>query len=124
MAQVLLLVDDDDGVRKVLAKILSKEGYHVETAADRAGAIQILDDVPLDLVLLDINLEGESGLDLLKDLREAHPNLPVLMLTGMGYDEELIQEALRSKATAFLSKTMPFAQMKLEIRHALKAPGP
>jgi DNA-binding NarL/FixJ family response regulator len=78
----------------------------------------------LDLMILDIALPDADGLELLESMKAAHPNLPVVMLTGMGFDDELLSEALRRKASGYISKTLPLDQLLMEIRRILKSSEP
>jgi DNA-binding NarL/FixJ family response regulator len=73
-------------------------------------------------MILDIALPDADGLELLEKVKTSHPNLPVIMLTGMGFDEDLVSEALAKKASGYVSKTLPLDQLLMEIRRALN-PG-
>lgn len=77
----LLIVDDDNDIRTLLAEQLGRAGYQVSTAADGTAMRQLLDREHVDLIVLDLNLPREDGLTLCRDLR-ARSNTPVIMLTA------------------------------------------
>jgi DNA-binding response OmpR family regulator len=81
MSREILLVDDDALMRRSLAFHLEQAGYHVRTAASAEDALDSLDQGPLDLVVLDINLPGMDGLDALREIKRRR-DLPVIFLTA------------------------------------------
>lgn len=80
----LLVVDDETSLRTLLAATFTRKGYHVTTAATGLEAIEIIGDSTrtLDAVLLDLNMPGTNGVQVLKVIRACRPNLPVLILSG------------------------------------------
>lgn len=79
----ILIVDDDDKVRRLLRKTLEGEGFRACEAADRAGMVNALRDEPVALVTLDLNLGHDNGLDLAREIRRDHA-VPIIMVTGRG----------------------------------------
>ena len=75
---------------------------------------------PIDLVVLDIGLANEDGLQLLTDIKAAHPNVRVVMLTGMGFVEDLLVEAHQKGADGYVSKGLPMDELLLAIHRASK----
>jgi len=98
----ILVVDDDDRLRELLRKFLSENGFMVATAADAADARAKLASVTFDLLVLDVMMPGESGLDFAADLRR-RDNVPILMLTAMGEAEDRIA-GLEKGADDYLTK--------------------
>ena len=94
----VLVVDDEEGMRRLLDRLLSARNYSVSLAATLSEAIEILKSRPIDVVLLDLQLgERETGLQLLHEVRRhaATERLPVIIVTGMKLreaDEEQIRE--------------------------------
>lgn len=80
----ILVVDDDNRLRELLRKYLSENGYAVTTASDAGEARLRLAGLAFDLIVLDVMMPGENGLDLARSLREAAHHIPILMLTAMG----------------------------------------
>jgi len=86
----ILIVDDDLGIRKSLAELLSREGCHVETAGDGVEALAILDQHSIDVVISDVVMPKMDGYELFMAIRERFPELPVLMMTAFHYDRDHI----------------------------------
>jgi DNA-binding response OmpR family regulator len=99
----ILIVDDEDHLRLSLSLILQKERYHVETVADAEAALNCLRARTYDLMFLDLNLPGMSGIDLLVEVHERYPHLSVLILTAHAALESAIQ-AVRLGARDYLIK--------------------
>ena len=108
----ILAVDDDDRIRRLLAQYLTKNGYIVITAEDAAQARLILKKYTFDLIILDIMMPGESGLELSKYLRVSY-DLPVLLLTAMAETQDKIA-GLEAGADDYLPK--PFEPKELLLR--------
>lgn len=86
-AEPRLLICDDSAVeRNTLAKLLQDEGYLVEQAGDGATGISHLKSLDVDLILLDLNMPGSDGFDVLDYVQEHRRNLPVLLMSGMSGD--------------------------------------
>ncbi len=108
----ILVVDDDDRLRELLRKYLSENGFLVATASDAAQARAKLSGIAFDLLVLDLMMPGESGLDFAKDLRR-RSQVPILMLTAMGETEDRIA-GLEHGADDYLVK--PFEPRELLLR--------
>lgn len=120
MKQHILVVDDEPQIRELLKAYFSKHGYDVTTAADAEAALRLADETPLNLVILDVLLPDIDGLEVLEKLKDAHPSLPVIIMTGIGFDEELLQEAIQKGASGYVSKTLPLDQLLMEVHRNLK----
>ena len=107
----VLVVDDDLASRILAALLLEKAGYSPTAVATVRRALERIDEEGTDLVLTDLMLPGESGLDLLLGLRERRLLTPVIVMTGSG-DTELIARALDLGAKAVLRK--PYSSQWLE----------
>jgi len=108
----VLVVDDDTRLRDLLKGYLSQEGFRVTTASDAQDARAKMASLAFDLLVLDIMMPGESGLDLAKSLRTSS-GVPILMLTAMGDAESRI-EGLEAGADDYLPK--PFEPRELVLR--------
>jgi DNA-binding NtrC family response regulator len=122
MKQRILVVDDERQVRELLCFYLAKQGYEVSSAGSSAETIQFLDTQAADLVVLDIGLADEDGLGLLGRIKAAHPGTKVVMLTGMGFVEDLLEEAQQKGADGYVSKVLPLDELLLAVQRAL-GPG-
>jgi DNA-binding NarL/FixJ family response regulator len=116
----IFLVDDHPIVRQGLALLINREpDLAVCGDAEEAGsALQRIEELKPDLVVVDISLNGPDGLDLLKNIRTHHPNLPVLMLSML--DESLYAErALRDGASGYIMKQEATERVLVAIRRIL-----
>lgn len=86
----LMVVDDDDQVRRLLVSVLEREGFEVSAASDAQQAIELLDRRPIDLMLLDLHMPGPAdGEDLLYLLRDRGDAVPIIVVSGW-VDEEVV----------------------------------
>ena len=118
--QQILFVDDDVSLCELLALYLGAKGFEVKTAATGAEARQWIEMIKFDLAILDVVLQGESGLDLLDVIKNKHPNMPVLMLTGFEVDGELLKKAVQGRAEAVLKKPQSLENILLSVRWHLE----
>jgi DNA-binding response OmpR family regulator len=115
MKQRILVVDDESEIRQLLSIYLRKQGYEVSTAATSLETLSSLAQNPVDLVVLDIGLAQEDGLRLLENLKASYPEVRVIMLTGMGFVEDLLQEAHDKGADGYVSKVLPLDELLIAI---------
>ncbi|MGD0430025.1 MAG: response regulator transcription factor [Acetobacteraceae bacterium] len=121
----ILVVEDDARLRDRLARYLTGEGFRVTSAPDAAGARARMRGISPDLLVLDVMMPGETGLDLTRSLREEQGHdLPVLMLTARGAPEDRIA-GFEAGADDYLPKPFEPRELVLRIRALLRrAPGP
>ena len=120
MKQRILVVDDEPQIREMLSLYLSSHGYEISTANDSAQALRAVGESKVDVAVLDIGLAEEDGLKLLEQLKAQHPNLHVIMLTGMGFVDDLLQEAQQKGADGYVSKVLPLDELLSAIQKVLK----
>jgi DNA-binding response OmpR family regulator len=108
----ILVVDDDADVRALLTRYLQIEGYEVDQAADAHGVYQGLKDTPPDLMLLDVMLSPDNGLDVLAQVRK-ESDVAVILLTGMGAEADRVM-GLKLGADDYVVK--PFSPAEVEAR--------
>jgi DNA-binding NtrC family response regulator len=116
--QVILIVDDEEGLRDGLSKLLEGEGYAVVAAETGEEALQILQQSHIDLVLTDMRMPGMDGIELLKKIRERHGELGVIILTGYGQIESYI-EAMNFGAIEYVSKPFKVNELKFIVNKVL-----
>ncbi|MDD5558463.1 sigma-54 dependent transcriptional regulator [Candidatus Methylomirabilis sp.] len=114
----ILVVDDDATACAVLAEVLIKAGYTVETAGGGAEAVEKGQRLPVDLVLTDIQMANMDGMAVLKRFREFSPDTPIILLTAFGTIESAIK-AIKSGAYDYVSKPFKKDEVLLTIRRAL-----
>ncbi|MBW1766024.1 MAG: response regulator, partial [Deltaproteobacteria bacterium] len=103
MAQKILLVDDEEGIRKVLGISLEDIGYQVLTAENSEEALRIFRKDKPSIVLTDIKMPGMDGIELLVAIKEESPDTEVIMITGHG-EMELAIRSLKFDAADFITK--------------------
>jgi DNA-binding NtrC family response regulator len=118
----LLVVDDDEEMRGLLRKVLEKEGYHVSVAGDGREALAVLARGAFDLVVTDMLMPRDGGLELLATLHRIRPNLPVIIVTAFG-DWYSYTRALELGAAAFISKPLRMSELIAAVHIALAGRG-
>ncbi len=117
-ASRLLIIDDEPSIRESLETLLVLEGFDVTLAPDGTRGIEILEHGEFDLLLLDLALPGESGIDLLPKITGMHPNLPVIMITAFGTVGNVV-DAVRAGAENFIQKPWDNEKLLADIRSAI-----
>jgi two-component system, NarL family, invasion response regulator UvrY len=117
----ILVADDHEVVRKGLVKVLSEtlQPVKIDEAGSGQEAVSKASKMEYDLVVLDMKMPGKSGLDVLKELKQHRPKLPVLILSMLP-EEQFAVRALRAGASGYLTKDAAGDELVLAIRKALK----
>ncbi|MEJ5329187.1 MAG: response regulator [Desulfobaccales bacterium] len=115
----VLVVDDEARFRTTLAKMLRSRGLVVEAVGSGEECLTELDDRPYDVVLLDIRMPGLGGLETLRLLKERHPEVEVVMLSGHANLDTAI-ELLKLGAYDYLVKPCPLEEVLLKIENAFE----
>ncbi len=115
----ILVVDDERSMQEFLEILLRKEGYDVATAGDVPGALVALDADDFDLVISDIQMPDRSGLDLLRALRQAQPDVVVIMITAFATTETALA-AMKEGAYDYITKPFKVDEIKLVVKKALE----
>lgn len=117
MKETILLVDDEEGIRNVLGIVLRDAGYNVLTAAGVSEAYACFLEHRPAIIVTDIKMPGQSGIDLLRRVKERDAEVEVIMLTGHG-DLELAIQSLQLDATDFLTKPVNNDVLEFSLRRA------
>lgn len=115
----ILVVDDELDVREFSRSFFQKRGISVDMASNGVEAIQIIEKDPPDLVLLDVRMEGLSGLDVLRELQRKSLKINVLMVSGME-DQEVVEEASRLGCMGFIHKPLELGELQRVVLSILK----
>jgi len=118
MKPVILVVDDEEGIRETLSAILEDEGYNVITATTGEDALNIFRREVPDLVFLDIWLPGIDGIETLKEIKNIGSDVPVIMISGHGTIDIAVR-ATRMGALEFLEKPLSLDRVVLSAKNAL-----
>ncbi len=111
----ILIVEDEETQRSLLAGLLRKEGYTVEEAGDGTTALDLFRARTIDLALLDFKLPDMDGLAILKGLKEINPEIEVIMITAFGSIENAVN-ALKSGASEYLTKPIDLDDLLFKIK--------
>lgn len=115
----ILVVDDEKIIRDGCIKILSKEGWAVQTASSGAEGLQRIGEQSFDLLLLDLKMPGLSGMEVLQRLRASHPDLLIVVITGYATVESAV-EAMKAGAYDFIPKPFTPDQLRIVVHRALE----
>ncbi len=116
----ILIVDDDAEMRALLSEVLGQEGYHVEEAANGAEALIRLRSEYFAAIIIDKNMPGLGGLDLLPGLRMICPDTPIILITAFG-DAATYLEALEKGAFEFIFKPFRLEELLRVLKRAIPA---
>ena len=116
--QRILIVDDEAAIRESLETLLTLEGFRVDLAGDGFAGLDQLTRNTYDLLLLDLALPGESGIDLLPRIKSLVPDLPVIMITAYGTVGNVV-DAIRAGAANFVQKPWDNEKLLADIRIAI-----
>jgi len=116
----VLIIDDDDQLRKSFKKLLTEEGYHVDGAASGEACLKMLERNLPDLIILDVRLPGMNGLETYEAIRRIDPRLPVIIMTAYGTTETAI-EATKLGAFDYILKPFDIPKMLSLIDQAISA---
>ena len=114
----ILIIDDEAAIRESLETLLAIEGYSVETARTAEEGLALLAASPRDLVLLDFALPDRNGLEVLDELRDRDPGLPVIMITAYGTVENAVK-AIQAGATNFIQKPWDNEKLLADVRASI-----
>ena len=119
MSARILVVDDEDIVIRSCLRILDGNGYQIETARDGQEALRKVDDNSYDVMILDIMMPNLGGMEVLRRVKETHPDTDVIMITGLSQIDTAVQ-AMKLGAFDYISKPFEPDELKLVIQRALE----
>ncbi len=117
--KLVLIVDDEEGIRETLSDIFKDEGYDVITASSGEEALKLMKENSPDIVFLDVWLSGIDGIETIKEIKSLNPTTPVVMISGHA-NIELAIKATRSGAYDFLEKPLSLERVLLVTKLALE----
>jgi len=114
----VLVVDDEEIVCQSCARILTEEGYEVETRLSAREGLKVLSEEPFDVVIVDLKMPGMSGMEFLQAVKRDYPEIPVIMITGFSTVETAV-EAMKSGAFDYLPKPFTPDEVAVVVKKAL-----
>lgn len=115
----VLVVDDEESLRRVMQVYLQRQGYSTEVAASGEEALRLLEIADCQLVLTDLRMPGMSGIELLRAIKTQYPEIAVIILTAFGSIENAV-EAMQAGAYHYVTKPVQFPELSLVIDRALE----
>ncbi len=119
MSERILIVDDERQIRELVRRLLERAGYECTTAESAQEATRLLGEETFALVLADLQMPGESGLDLISRVRVSYPNTAAIMVTGVD-DEALAESALTLGAYGYIVKPFSPSELSIQVLNALR----
>ena len=106
-----LIIDDDPSIAKFLVTYLRQKGHSCDSLTDGFQTAAWLERRDCDVVIVDLKMPKVDGISLISFIREINQKLPIIVFTGIGYDEERMHAALRAGANGYVSKNLPIEQL-------------
>jgi len=110
----LLIVEDEPGIRNLLAQLFRAEGYETDVAVDGEEAIVYLQGAAYDLLLMDVNMPGRTGIEVLRHQDRIGRRVRTILMTALG-EKEAMEEAKRLGVVAFFGKPFDIFELKKEV---------
>src|SRR5204863_9008699 len=110
-AAEFLLIDDDPAITKFLVTYLKQKGHTCEYLTEGFQTAAWLEHHQCDVMVVDLNMPKVDGISLISFIREMSQDMPIIVFTGVGYDEERMHAALRAGANGYVSKNLPIEQL-------------
>ena len=106
-----LIIDDDPSIARFLVTYLRQKGHTCEALTDGFQTANWLTQNDCEVVVVDLKMPKVDGISLITFIRENNPTVPIVVFTGVGYDEEQMQASLRAGANGYVSKNLPIEQL-------------
>jgi two-component system, OmpR family, response regulator len=106
-----LIIDDDPGIAKFLVTYLRQRGHTCHALTDGFQTASWLSEHDCEVAIVDLRMPKVDGISLISFMREMNPSLPIVVFTGVGYDEDQMHAALHAGANGYVSKNLPIEQL-------------
>jgi DNA-binding response OmpR family regulator len=114
-----LMIDDNPEIAEFFSIYLEEKRHTCATINDSGAVADWLGQNRCEVAIVDLNMQPVDGISLITRIRETDANLPIVVFTGFGYDEDKMQAALRAGANGYVSKTLPFEQLYCALARVL-----
>lgn len=118
MGSRVLVVDDQNGVRRLLEELFKKEGYEVSVAADGVESIEKVKSSPPDLILMDMKMPNMNGLEASQEIKKIDSHIPIIMMTAYG-ETDVAQRALELGVRKYITKPFDILALRDMVRDVL-----
>jgi len=116
----ILSIDDEQVILDMVRDYLGMMGYRVTSVNTSRKALEVVENDPPDLIISDLQLPDSDGLQLIDKIKTTLTNVPVILLTGVWFDEQTIEKTLSRHISAYVAKTAPLQQLADEVKLLLK----
>ena len=106
-----LIIDDDPAISRFLVTYLRQKGHSCQALTEGFQTATWLAHNDCEVVIVDLRMPKVDGISLISYIREINPHIPIVVFTGIGYDEEKMHAALRAGANGYVSKNLPIEQL-------------
>ena len=110
-AAEFLIIDDDPAITKFLVTYLRQKGHTCQSLTEGFQTAAWLEQHDCEVIVVDLNMPKVDGISLINFIREVNAQIPIIVFTGVGYDEERMNAALRAGANGYVSKNLPIEQL-------------
>ncbi len=118
-AKKVLIIDDEESIRKILSIILKTEGYAVTEVKDSKEAIKIISKDSFNLIITEISMPNVDGLTLIKEIETVSPNVPVVVISAIG-TKNIIKKVINAGACSYLIKPFDYIKLKNAVRNLIE----
>ncbi|MGD0814130.1 MAG: response regulator [Verrucomicrobiota bacterium] len=122
MKKYILLFDDEPDIRELLIEDLSDQGYRVSGTGDPDECKRILEEDPPALMIMDLQVEEGDGFTMIHEVKKLAPHIPILLLTGVLFDKEVVHETILKTVAAYLDKTASLKEILVVVKRLLGDP--
>ena len=120
MKRHILIADDEDALLQLVSNFLQRRGYTVVTASSAEETLDAIREQPIDLAILDLVWPDADGMQLLETVRSIKPDLKIIIITGMGFRDDLVKESREKGAVGYISKAFTLDDLMQEVGRVLK----
>ncbi len=117
----ILSIDDESEIRELLRDVLTAAGYRFTGVSTAAEAVRVVHADPPALIITDLQLEESDGFELIDELKALAPQIPIILLTGVLFDPDVVQGAVSRKIAAYVEKTAPLERILGTVKQHLPA---
>ena len=119
-----LIIDDDPAISRFLVTYLRQKGHSCQALTDGFQTAAWLSENDCEVAIVDLRMPKVDGISLISFIREINPRIPIVVFTGIGYDEEKMHAALRAGANGYVSKNLPVEQLYCVLSRVLTSCRP
>lgn len=116
----IVIVDDEESIRELLFRLLTREGYHVETFGDGRSALNVLKNKNFSLIISDFRIPDYNGIELIQEAKKLNPWIGSILITGVGSEQTIIDAFTKGQVNFYLPKPIDIEKFKLQVRLALR----